>query len=474
VIAVTPTGNTFAPVNTLRVTFDEPIDPTTATPDQFAIQDPFGNPVNVNAVTPVDGSNGQQFDVAIDQQTVAGTYQVSIGPFVADTAGHYMDQDGDGGMVGDVDDGFSGSFAIQGPSVVSTTLTGSFDEVDHGQVVFNTAIDPNSFTPDQFVLLDPGGNPVNVTSITAADGTNTRFDVTFDPQTALGTYSLTIGPNITDAFGNPMPAPYTGTFRIISELVVNGGFETGDFTGWTVTGAGPNLVTTGASHSGTYAAWLGAVGSDGFVSQVVPTTAGRTYHLQYWLDHTGGGTPNDFSVQLNGVTLAGSTFTNDTTNFAYRAFDFDFTATGATTLRFSAREDPAYWHLDDVSVMPGTGPAPSGGGAGHAAFVSATLAAGHALVGGGGLGLPAGASGGGGRLLPAEGDTSAALSRPAPGGSLAGDGAAAQALSGGELAAPLAGANAFKHPSAAQRPALRGTEALDGFFTRLGEEAAPL
>jgi hypothetical protein len=140
------------------------------------------------------------------------------------------------------------------------------------------------------------------------------------------------------------------------ELVVNGGFETGTFSGWTVTGNGPQLVD-GMPHTGNFAAWLGAVGGDGFLSQVLPTTAGTTYHLQFWLDHTGGGTPNDFSVQLNGVTLAGSTFNNDTTNFPYRAFDFDFTATGATTLQFSAREDPAYWHLDDVSVMPAA-PAP--------------------------------------------------------------------------------------------------------------------
>jgi hypothetical protein len=471
VIAVNPNGNTFAPVSTLRVTFDEPIDPTTATPDQFVIQDPFGNPINVNAVTPVDGSGSQQFDVAIDQQTVAGTYSVSIGPFIADTAGHFMDQDGDGGMVGDVDDSFSGSFAIVGPSVISTTLTGTFDQIDHGRLVFNTAIDPNSFTPDQFVLLDPSGNPVNVTGITAADGTNTQWDVTFDPQTALGTYTVMVGPNITDAFGNPMTGLFVSQFRIISERLINGGFESGSFTpGWTQSGnTGATGVDGGNVHSGRFAAFLGPVGSDGFIAQSFGTTPGVTYTLDYWLEHDGG-SPSDFYALIDGVTVPGSRLDNPPA-FAYREYTFTFTATGTTTeLKFGFREDPTYFHLDDVSVMPVPGPVPSGGGAGHAALVSASLAPGQARAGGGVLDLPAGASGARTRLLREEADTLAALSVPPLGGGLVGAGGTVQALSGGERAAPLA----FQGPRAAQRPGPRGTEALDGLFARLGEETTSL
>jgi hypothetical protein len=102
------------------------------------------------------------------------------------------------------------------PAVLSTTLTGSFNfHLSDGQVVFTEPIDPNTFTPDQFVLLDPNGNQVNVTGITALDGTNTRFDVTFDTQSTLGTYSLTIGPNIFDPTDTyPMTGPFTSTFTI--------------------------------------------------------------------------------------------------------------------------------------------------------------------------------------------------------------------------------------------------------------------
>jgi hypothetical protein len=48
---------------------------------------------------------------------------------------------------------------------------------------------------------------------------------------------------------------------------------------------------------------------------------------------------------------------NNPDAFAYTEYDFDFTATGAsTTLQFEFQQDPAFFHLDDVDVEQNTTP----------------------------------------------------------------------------------------------------------------------
>src|SRR5947207_636214 len=61
---------------------------------------------------------------------------------------------------------------------------------------------------------------------------------------------------------------------------VNPGFETGTFSGWTLTGnTGFSGITNDPAvvHSGNFAAVFGAVGSLTFLSQTVSDTAGLTY-----------------------------------------------------------------------------------------------------------------------------------------------------------------------------------------------------
>ena len=56
-----------------------------------------------------------------------------------------------------------------------------------------------------------------------------------------------------------------------ADLVFNGGFETGDFTGWILSGNPiPGTVDTANPHSGVYAADLIAAGSPTFIEQFVP------------------------------------------------------------------------------------------------------------------------------------------------------------------------------------------------------------
>jgi len=172
----------------------------------------------------------------------------------------------------------------------------------------------------------------------------------------VGVYTASIWfTNLNTGFGQ------SRQFNLLSgELVQNGGFETGDFSDWSVVGSGSayNFVDNGSSstitpHSGTYCAVLGETGSLAYVSQTLPTRAGQSYLLSFWLlslTYTGQTTPNDFLAQWNGTTLMNST---NMGAFDWTNLQFIVTATGPNTvLQFGGQDDPAYLALDDVSVQP--------------------------------------------------------------------------------------------------------------------------
>jgi hypothetical protein len=136
-----------------------------------------------------------------------------------------------------------------------------------------------------------------------------------------------------------------------ADLVFNGGFESGDFTGWILSGNPiPGKVDGLKPHSGVYAADLTALGSASFMEQFLATRPGVTYDLTYFLDVS---TPTssgviEFLAQVNGVTLFDQT---NSPPQPYTRYSFPFLAMSTSTdLKFGFRYDAGSFFLDDISV----------------------------------------------------------------------------------------------------------------------------
>jgi hypothetical protein len=149
-----------------------------------------------------------------------------------------------------------------------------------------------------------------------------------------------------------------GTTQARADLIVNGGFETGDFTGWSLTGNPGFISIVGSSlaHSGNFAASFGAVGSPTFLtqSQNIATTPGHSYTLDFWLQNDGG-PANSFTASFDGNTVVSR---NDSAPFGYTEFTVSnlVASSSSTPVGFSFQQNPSFWQLDDVSLTD-NGPA---------------------------------------------------------------------------------------------------------------------
>jgi len=199
-----------------------------------------------------------------------------------------------------------------------------------------------------------------ITGVTNNDNITVTYTCSATASSPAGMYPII--PTLVDP--NHRLTNYTvttnnGALTIIAngQLVQNDGFETGDFSFWTLSGTASdtgkaNIYVNSAStyaHSGQYGAKLGPAGSLGCLSQALPTTVGQLYLLSLWLDSPDGQTPNEFSVAWNGITLF------DQTNIGaigWTNLQFSVSATTTNTvLQFGFRDDPSYLGLDDVSVL---------------------------------------------------------------------------------------------------------------------------
>jgi hypothetical protein len=130
-----------------------------------------------------------------------------------------------------------------------------------------------------------------------------------------------------------------------ANLITNPGFETGDFTGWTVSGT-TSVVGTASGispHSGSFQALSSFTAT---ISQTLATMAGQSYTVNFWAT---GSALSTFSVSWNGSPVFAHLFPGNT---PYTEFTFNVTASSASTnLAFNLGGTPNLF-LDDVSVNP--------------------------------------------------------------------------------------------------------------------------
>lgn len=140
----------------------------------------------------------------------------------------------------------------------------------------------------------------------------------------------------------------TGTAQ--ANIVVNGDFETGTFSGWTKSGNASlsDVIANTATSNHSFLWRSGATGSPAYITQMLNTVVGTTYTLEFDL-FVGGGTNNSFTAMFNGVTQ----YSSSNTSFDWTHFSFTgLTATSALTeLQFGARNDPSFSRLDNVNVF---------------------------------------------------------------------------------------------------------------------------
>ena len=183
-------------------------------------------------------------------------------------------------------------------------------------------------------LLTNSGSSLTISNVTAADA---------------GTYAVVVS----NAYGTAAsPGAVLNVEQLGgTQLVRNGGFETGSFSSWsTASNMSGTAVTTGPLYvdAGQYGAELGPSGSLGFLLQSLATTPGASYLVSCRLDSPDGLTPNEFLVAWNGTNLFDQVNMGET---GWTNLQFVVTADATNALlEFGFRNDDSYFGLDAITV----------------------------------------------------------------------------------------------------------------------------
>ena len=205
----------------------------------------------------------------------------------------------------------------------------------------------------------PSGTSVsfNPTSVTA--GGSSTMTVNVGAGSATGSYTIVVTGT---APGAAHSANVSLSVTAAPAGVVNGGFESGNLSGWTTSGAfTPALSTT--AHTGSYSAQVGSTGAvngDSTLTQTVAIPSGSS-RLTFWYQPHCPDTITYDQIQMQIRNTSGATLANvlnvctNTGAWTNVAFDTSAYAGQTVVLWFNDHDDgwatdPTYFLLDDVAV----------------------------------------------------------------------------------------------------------------------------
>jgi hypothetical protein len=140
-------------------------------------------------------------------------------------------------------------------------------------------------------------------------------------------------------------------------VVQNCGFETGDFTNWSVSGdpavlSQSNLYGVDASNpnSGVYQAYLGTQGA---TLGTHLSTESLTYQVSFYVAQdtpVASGYTNYFNATFDGQSLLTLTAAG-VMSYTLETFTVTGSDSGANALSFGSQNDAGTWYLDDISIV---------------------------------------------------------------------------------------------------------------------------
>jgi hypothetical protein len=139
------------------------------------------------------------------------------------------------------------------------------------------------------------------------------------------------------------------SFSAQASIIVNGDFQTGNFTGWTKSGntSLSDIVANSITSNHTSVWRSGATGSLAYISQNVVTVTGATYSFGFDV-HNIATSNSIFEAYFDNVLVAG--FTNVQHNWTHFQFDNLIASSDLTMIKFGARNDPNFTRLDNVNM----------------------------------------------------------------------------------------------------------------------------